>query len=91
MMLQIKFQGSMSCFCLFEGCDYVVVVVVDSLFIVAPIVKVCNCSMFCCTLLYVHSCFAIILMVALFGLSSCCLVVVVWLFLMVPWVCCGIS
>ena len=24
--------------------------------------RVCNCSMFCCTLLYVHSSFAIILM-----------------------------
>ena len=49
---------------------------------------VCNCSMSCCTLLYVHSSFAIILMgkrelVALLGLSSCCLVVVVWLFLAV--------
>ena len=29
--------------------------VVDSLFIVTPIVGVCNCSMFYCTLLYVHS------------------------------------
>ena len=42
-----------------------------------------------CTLLYVHSSFAIILMgkkelVALLGLSSRCLVVVVWLFLAVP-------
>ena len=48
--------------------------------------------MFCCTLLYVHSSFAIILMgkrelVALLGLSSWCLVIVVWLFLAVPWVC----
>ena len=48
--------------------------------------------MFCCTLLYVHSSFAIILMgkrelVALLGLSSWCLIIVVWLFLMVPWVC----
>ena len=47
--------------------------------------------MFCCTLLYVHSSFAIILMgkrelVALLGLSSWCLVIVVWLFLAVPWV-----
>ena len=38
---------------------------------------VCNCSMFCCTLLYVHSSFAIILMgkrklVAMLSLSSCC-------------------
>ena len=53
---------------------------------------VCNCSMFCYTLLYVHSSFAIILMgqrglVALLGLSSCCFVVVVWLFLAVPCVC----
>ena len=52
---------------------------------------VCNCSMFCCMLLYDHSSFAIILMgkrklVALLSLSSWCLVVVVWLFLAVPWV-----
>ena len=51
---------------------------------------VCNCSMFCCTLHYVHSSLAIILMgkrelVALLGLSSWCLVIVVWLFLAVPW------
>ena len=48
---------------------------VDLLFIVTPIVGVCNCSMLCCTLLYVHSSFAIILMgkrelVALLSLSS---------------------
>ena len=54
--------------------------------------RVCNCSMFCCMLLYVHSSFAIILMVrrelvALLSLSSWCLMVVVWLFLAVPWVC----
>ena len=53
---------------------------------------VCNCSMFCCTLLYVPSSFAIILMgkrelVALLSLSSWCLVIVVWLFLAVQWVC----
>ena len=53
---------------------------------------VSNCSMFCCTLLYVHSSFAIILMgkrelVALLSLSSCCLVMVVLLFLAVPWGC----
>ena len=52
----------------------------------------CNCSMFCCTLLYVPSSFAIILMgkrelVALLSMSSCCLMIVVWLFLAVPWVC----
>ena len=51
---------------------------------------VCNCSMFCCTLLYVHSSIAIILMgkrklVALLNLSSWCLVMVEWLFLAVPW------
>ena len=50
---------------------------------------VCNCSMFCCTLLYVHSSVAIILMgkrelVALLGLSSWCLVMVELLFLAVP-------
>ena len=48
--------------------------------------------MFCCTLLYVHSSIAIILMgkrelVALLGLSSWCLVVVERLFLAVPWGC----
>ena len=31
------------------------------MFIVTPIVGVCNCSMFCCVLLYVHSSIAIIL------------------------------
>ena len=49
----------------------------------------CNCSMFCCTLLYVHSSIAIILMgkrelVALLSLSSWCLVMVKRLFLPVP-------
>ena len=62
------------------------------LFIVTPIMGVCNCSMFCCALIYVNSSFAIILMgkrklVALLSLSSWCLVMVVWLFLAVPWVC----
>ena len=65
-------------------------VVVDFLFIVTPIVGVCNCSMFCCTLLYVHSSIAIILMgkrelIALLNLSSWCLVMVERLFLAVPW------
>ena len=50
---------------------------------------VCNCSMFCCALLYVHSSIAIILMgkrelAALLNLSSWCLVMVEWLFLAVP-------
>ena len=67
-------------------------VVVDFLFIVTPIVGVCNCSMFCCALIYVHSSIAIILMgtrelVALLNLSSWCLVIVGWLFLAVPWGC----
>ena len=48
--------------------------------------------MFCCMLLYVYSRFAIILMgkrelVALLSLSSWCLVMVVWLFPSMPWVC----
>ena len=54
--------------------------------------EVCNFSMFCCTLLYVHSSFANILMgkrelIALRSLYSLCLAIVVWLFLAVPWVC----
>ena len=53
---------------------------------------VCNCSMFCCTLLDVHSSIAIILMgkrelVVLLNLSSWCLVMVEWFFLAVPWCC----
>ena len=45
--------------------------------------------MFCCTLVYVHSSIAIILMgkrelVALLNLTSWCLVMVEWLFLTVP-------
>ena len=67
-------------------------VVVGLLFIVTSIVGVCNCSMFCCTLLYVPSGFAIILMgmrepVALLILSSWCFVIVVLLSLAVPRVC----
>ena len=50
---------------------------------------VCNCSMFCCALLYVHFSIAIILMgkrelIALLNLSSWCLVMVERLFLAVP-------
>ena len=65
-------------------------VVVDFLFIVTPIVGVCNCSMLCYSLRYVHSSIAIILMgkrelVALLYLSSCCRVMVERLFLAVPW------
>ena len=67
----------------------VLYVVVDFLCIVTPIVGVCNSSMFCCTLLYVHSSIAIILMgkrelFALLYLSSWCLVMVELLFLAVP-------
>ena len=50
---------------------------------------VCNCSMFCCTIRYIHSSIAIILMgkrelIALLNLSSWCLVMVEQLFLAVP-------
>ena len=53
---------------------------------------VCDCSMFCCTLLCVHSSIAILLMgkrelVALLGLSSWCLAGVERLFLAVLWGC----
>ena len=67
-------------------------VVVLLFLIVTPIVGFCNCSMFCCALLCVHSSFAIISMgkrelIALLSLSSWCLVIVVWLFLTIPQVC----
>ena len=50
---------------------------------------VCNCSMFCCTLLCVRSSNAIFLvgkreLVVLLNLSSCCLVMAERLFLAVP-------
>ena len=71
-----------------------VLLLLTFLFIVTPIVGVCNCSMFCCTLLHVCSSIAITLMgkrerelVALLNLSSWCLVIVGWLFLAVPWGC----
>ena len=59
---------------------------------ITPIVGLCNCSMFCCALLCVHSSFAIILMgkrelVAFLCLSSWCLIIVRWLFLTMPRVC----
>ena len=64
----------------------------DFLLIVTPIMGVCNCSLLYCSLLYVHSNIAIILMgkrelVALLNLSFWCLVIVEWLFLAVPWGC----
>ena len=57
--------------------------------VIRRLVGVCNCSMFCCTLLYVHSSIAIILMgkrelIALLNLSFWCLVMVERLFLTVP-------
>ena len=60
---------------------------IDFLFVVTPIVGVCNCSMF-----YVLSSIAIILMgkrqlVALLNLSSWFLLMVEWFFLAVPWGC----
>ena len=56
---------------------------------------VCNCSMFCCLLLYAHSSIAIILMgkrelVALLNLSSWCHVMVERLFLAVSRGCLGL-
>ena len=50
---------------------------------------VCDCAMFCCMLLYVHSSIAIIMtgkreLIALLNLSSWCLVMVERLFLAVP-------
>ena len=85
--IQIIFQQILFKLCIRVGIGSVVV---DShcLFIVTPIVGVCNCSMYCCTLLYVHSSIAIILMgkrelIALLYLSSWCLVMVERLFLAV--------
>ena len=67
-------------------------VVVDFLFIVTPIVGVCNCSVFVVRYFMSVLVFAIILMgkrelVALLNLSSWCLVMVELLFLKVPWGC----
>ena len=83
------------------GCLWFVIVVFPDhthLLFLTPIVGVCNCSMFCCTLLYVHCSIAIILMgkrelVALLNLSSSCLVMVEQLFLAgLSAVCdCGVS
>ena len=74
-------------------------VVVDSLLIGTLIVGFCNCSMFCCELICVHSSFAIITigkreLVASQSfsylvncLSFWLLMIVVWLFLSMTWVC----
>ena len=66
-------------------------VVVYSLLIVAPIVRFCVCSLFCCAFPCVLTSFAIIFirkreLVVLLYLVSWCLVVDIWLFLTVPWV-----
>ena len=67
-------------------------VVVDSLLIVTPIVGFCNCSMFCCVIICVHSSFALVSMgkrelAALIFSSSWCLMINVCFFLTMPWVC----
>ena len=68
------------------------VIVVAPLLIVTPIVGFCNCSVICCALLCVHSSFATISLgkielVALVCLSYWCIVIVVWLFHTMPWIC----
>ena len=60
--------------------------------IVTHILGFCNCSMFCCALLCVHSSFALIStvkreLVAFLCLSSWGLMIVEWLFLKIPRVC----
>ena len=76
---------------------------VGSLLINTPIVGVCNCSMFCCALACVHSSVVLdyidswslhpysLLQSSWWGrepcLSSWCLVIVVWLFITMSWVC----
>ena len=67
-------------------------VVVDFLFIVTPVEGGLWLFYVCCALLCVHSSIAVILvgkreLVALLGLYSWCLMVVGWLFLVVPWSC----
>ena len=68
------------------GPSIVILLVLQSYSIVTLIVGVCNCSMFCCSLLYVHSSFAINVLgkrelVGLLSLYSWCPVIVVLLFL----------
>ena len=64
----------------------VVLLLLTFCLLLLPLWESVFCSMFCCTLLYVHSSFAILLMgkrelVALLSLSYWWLVMVVWLFL----------
>ena len=89
--MHLKPPSGLGC-CLFEGSGPVII---DSLFIVAPIVRVLCLVLvlLCSVLLCVPPSFSIILMgkrelVALLCLSSWCLVtvIVLWLFLKVPWV-----
>ena len=61
----------------------------DTFLVVTPIVGVCNCYLFCCTLICVRSSIAIVFMwerelVALLNLSSWCLMMVERFFLAVP-------
>ena len=79
----------MTCISCISDLAVVLLLLLIFLFIVTPIVGVWNSSMFCCTLLYVNSSIAIILMgkrelVALLSFSSWCLVMVEWLFFAVP-------
>ena len=55
-------------------------VVVDLLFIVTYVVGICNCPSFAVILIGKRE------LVAFLSLSSWCLVIVVWLFLVMPWV-----
>ena len=54
--------GGLGC-CPLWGCGSVVV---DLLFIVTPIVGICNCSMFCCALLNVPSSIWLLCLVCIF-------------------------
>ena len=56
--LEVFFLGGLGCCPFLGGCS----VVVEFLFNVTPIVGVCNCSMFCCALIYVHFSISFILM-----------------------------
>ena len=51
-------------------------VVIDLLFIVAPIVGFCTCSVFCCALLCVHSSLAISFALFVYLVSGDCCVAV---------------
>ena len=85
-LLSSTFQDSPVYSSTFQACANPVTIILHFLVV---LLELCNCSMFCCTLLYVHSSIAIILMgkrelIALLNLSSWCLVMVERLFLAVP-------